>query len=76
MRADEEPRPLVSLAEAADDNQVTPSGMLHILRRINAAVRRDGHWYATAETVDRIKRARQDLGLASRRGVGGRRIVV
>jgi hypothetical protein len=75
MRADN-PRPLVPLSRLADRLGMTASGVLHVLRRTNAAIRDDGHWFCDPDKADQIERARQELGLASRKGIGGRKVTV
>jgi hypothetical protein len=51
----------VPLVAAAAIIGMSPNGLFHILKKTNSAIRDDGHWYCTTETVERIKRARSDL---------------
>jgi hypothetical protein len=53
--------PVPKLARQAD---LTPTGLLKILKRIGKAVRDDGHWYADPADVSQITQARRVLGLS------------
>jgi hypothetical protein len=51
----------VPLVAAAATIGMSPNGLFHILKKTNSAIRDDGRWYCTIETMERIKRARSDL---------------
>ena len=55
--------PLIPLARGADIAELTPPGLLKILRRTGNAIRDDGHWYAYPDVVREITKARRVLGL-------------
>lgn len=56
-------RTRVPLAVGARRTELTPQGLLKILKRTNSAIRDDGRWFADAAVVDEIARARRVLGL-------------
>ena len=53
----------VPLPKAAREANLTPPGLLKILKRTGNAIRDDGHWYADPQVVRQIAQARQVLGL-------------
>ena len=62
-------RPRTPLSAGAKQINLTPQGLLKILKRTDSAIRDDGHWYAYAERIVQIAAARQVLGLD--RNTGG-----
>jgi hypothetical protein len=61
MTIDASPR--VSLSTGAKRTNLTPQGLLKILRRTNSAIRDDGRWYADQTVIEQIARARHVLGV-------------
>jgi hypothetical protein len=53
----------VPLRDAARQCGLTGHGLLKLLNRINGAIRDDGRWYVTPETLASIKNARRALGI-------------
>ena len=53
----------VPLQDAARQCGLTGHGLLKLLNRINGAIRDDGRWYVTPETLASIKNARRALGI-------------
>ena len=60
---DRPPRSLISLALGARKTNLSPPGLLKILKRIKGAIRDDGRWYVDPTIVNEIAKARQMLGL-------------
>jgi hypothetical protein len=56
-------RPPIALSAGAKQTNLTPQGLLKILKRTASAIRDDGHWYADPERINQIATARQVLGL-------------
>lgn len=56
-------RPRTPLSAGAKQANLTPQGLLKILKRTDSAIRDDGHWYVDPERIDQIAAARQVLGL-------------
>jgi hypothetical protein len=54
---------LIPLPAGARQANLTPPGLLKILKRTGKAIRDDGRWYATPEDVEQIAAARRALGL-------------
>jgi hypothetical protein len=57
------PGTLIPLSQGANKTNLTPPGLLNILRRTGKAIRDDGHWFADPAVVEEIAKARQVLGL-------------
>ena len=55
--------PRTPLSAGAKQTDLTPQGLLKILKRTDSAIRDDGHWYADPERIHQIATARQLLGL-------------
>ena len=53
----------IKLSEGAQKTNLTPHGLLKILRRTKNAIRDDGHWFVYPEVIEQIAAARQILGL-------------
>jgi hypothetical protein len=53
----------IPLALGAYQTNLTPPGLLKILKRTSSAIRDDGHWFVDPAVLDEIARARQVLGL-------------
>jgi hypothetical protein len=51
--------PLVAAAAAIG---MSPNGLFYILQKTNSAIRDDGRWYCTVATIERIRKARRDVG--------------
>jgi hypothetical protein len=56
-------RHLIPLPVGARQINLTPPGLLKILKRTGKAVRDDGRWYAESGDVNQIGQARRVLGL-------------
>jgi hypothetical protein len=54
---------LISLSAGARQTNLTPPGLLKILRRTGNAIRDDGRWYVDSAVIDQIASARRMLGL-------------
>jgi len=54
---------LIPLPTGARQANLTPPGLLKILKRTGKAVRDDGRWYADSGDVNQIAQARRVLGL-------------
>jgi len=54
---------LIPLPVGARQINLTPPGLLKILKRTGKAVRDDGRWYADSADVKQIAHARRVLGL-------------
>ena len=53
----------VPLSVGARRANLTPEGLLKILRRTDSAIRDDGRWYVNPTVVDQIATARRVLGV-------------
>jgi hypothetical protein len=53
----------VPLSTGAKQTNLTPQGLLKILRRTGSAIRDDGRWYVDPTVVDQIAKARRVLGV-------------
>jgi hypothetical protein len=53
----------VSLSTGARKTNLTPQGLLKILRRTGSAIRDDGRWYVDPAIIDQIATARRVLGI-------------
>jgi hypothetical protein len=53
----------IPLAPAAGRADLTPHGLLKILRRTDTAIRDDGHWFVAPAVLEKIISARRVLGL-------------
>jgi hypothetical protein len=53
----------VPLQVAARELGLTGHGLLKLLKRSDAAIRDDGHWYVLAEKLETIAAARRTLGI-------------
>jgi hypothetical protein len=51
------------LSVGAKITNLTPQGLLKILRRTNSAIRDDGRWYVDPTIIDQITAARRLLGI-------------
>jgi hypothetical protein len=56
-------RPTVKLSAAARRADLTPQGLLKILKRTNSAIRDDGRWYVDPDVIEKIVAARRILGV-------------
>jgi hypothetical protein len=54
----------IPLSTGARKTNLTPQGLLKILRRNGSAIRDDGRWYVDPAIIDQIAVARQVLGFA------------
>jgi hypothetical protein len=61
--------PLVAAAAAIG---MSPNGLFYILQKTNSAIRDDGRWYCTVGTIERIRKARSDLGAPVKTMAGGK----
>ena len=53
----------ISLSAGARKTNLTPQGLLKILRRTGSAIRDDGRWYADPAIINQIAAARRVLGI-------------
>jgi len=56
----------ISLSVAARQTDLTPQGLLKILRRTGRAIRDDGRWFVAPADVEQIAVARRVLGFERR----------
>jgi hypothetical protein len=56
-------RPLIPLSKGARRADLTPQGLLKILKRTKSAIRDDGRWLVDPEVVEQIVAARRVLGI-------------
>jgi hypothetical protein len=54
---------MIPLSAGARQTNLTPQGLLKILRRTGNAIRDDGRWYAKPAVIDQIASARRTLGI-------------
>jgi hypothetical protein len=57
------PRQPIPLSAGARRSNLTPQGLLKILKRTNRAIRNDGRWYVDQGVVEQIVAARRILGV-------------
>jgi hypothetical protein len=56
----------IKLHDAAREADLSPHGLLKILRRTNNAIRDDGRWYVLPHVLEQVIQARRILGAGVR----------
>jgi hypothetical protein len=53
----------IKLSAGARRADLTPQGLLKILKRTHSAIRDDGRWYVDPDVIEQIVQARRVLGI-------------